>query len=568
MHENLQEFLKFLFLKKEIKTVNRYVSTSLEISKITSKESKLPFGGRALFFKNVKDSLYPVVTNVFGSTRRMAYALGVESLNHVFQLVDGYIEKTDAGTYQDALEILSAIIKKADYAPELVKNNTPLCQEIIHTGDDVNLYNIPTLFNLPGDGGDLITLPVVFTKDPDTGVRNTGIYRMQVYNKNTTGMHWYNHNNGSHLYSKYGEKKRKMPVACVLGADSATIFAAMCPLPKGVDELLLSGFLRKKSVPLTKCITIDMEVPSEAEFVLEGYVVYGELKKEGPFGNHTGYYGQCEPYPVFHVTAQTHRKIPVYQATVVGCPPMEDCYMAKAMEKIICPAIKASIPGFCNIRSPFEGIFHNISYISIDKSESNLGKIIKSFFNLKHVQHSRGIVLVDKYTDIENDHEIVESMLMNFDFNKDILSYFVKSSSRNVTVLDFTKKKRGFLKKLTDNADFLNTGEALPRYLKKAKQLFEKSCNKKYINKVLSVFEAEQTKYQSNKLADLLLSHNNFKAFNIIIIFDNNIDSTDSSLLLWKFFNNVSFGNDLIIKNSRMVIDARAGEKYKKACNF
>ncbi len=563
MYENLQEFLDFLFLKKEIKVVNRRVSTRLEISKITSKESKRPFGGKALFFKNVKDSFYPVITNVFGSSRRMAYALGMKSLNHISQLLEKHIKQIDIKTNQDALELLSAIIKKTDYAPQLIKKNVPICQEVINTGDNVNLYDIPTLFNLKKDGGNLITLPVVFTKDPDTGARNTGIYRMQIYDKKTTGMHWYNHNNGSHLYSKYGAKKKKMPVACVLGADPATIFAAMCPLPEGVDELLLSGFIRKKPVPLTKCITIDMEVPSDAEFVLEGYINYGDLKKEGPFGNHTGYYGPCEPYPVFHVTAQTHRKNPVYQATIVGRPPMEDCYMAKAMEKLLYPVVKASIPGFYNIRSPFEGIFHNISYISVDKTTANPKKIISNYFKLKHIRQSRGIILLDKNTDIDNDNEIVESMLQNFDFNKDILSFFVESVNRNIVALDFTKKKSLPAQNSISPARFFNTSETLPKYLKKANQLFETGYNKKHINHVLSVFEADYTNYQTDKIADLLLFHDNFKTFNIIIIFDNNIDSNDHYLLLWKFFNNLSFGQDIIIKNSRMVIDVRAAKKNR-----
>ncbi len=303
----------------------------------------------------------------------------------------------------------------------MFKGKTPPCQEIILTGDQVDLTKLPVLHCWLKDAGSFITLPLVFTKSPVTGKRNIGMYRMQIFDRNTTGMHWHIHKDGSHYYNEYCRAGKRMPVAVAIGADPATIYAATAPMPRGVDETMLAGFLRKKPVTLARCISIDMEVPAEAEFVLEGYVDPGEMRREGPFGDHTGYYSLADDYPVFHVTAITHRKDAIYNATLVGRPPMEDCYLAKATERIFLPMLQTVFPEIKDYWFPWEGVFHNIVIVSIDKEyQGHAQKIMSGLWGQGQMSFCKAIVVVDKDVNPQNPEEVIKALISRFDITSDI----------------------------------------------------------------------------------------------------------------------------------------------------
>lgn len=282
---------------------------------------------------------------------------------------------------------------------------------------------LPLIQCWPKDGGKFITFPLVITKDPETNQRNLGLYRMHVYDDRTTGMHWQIHKDGAGHFRKLAKgSKGRLPVACVIGADPATMFAAACPLPSGMDELMLAGFLRKKSVELVKCKTIDLEVPAEAEIVLEGYVEEGEMRLEGPFGDHTGFYSRAKDFPVFHITCMTHRKDPVYVTTVVGRSPMEDCYMGKAIERIFLPMIQKQFPEIADIHLPWEGSFHNCLIVSIRKSYPEQGKkIIHGIWGLGQMMFSKMILVLDHDTNIQDLKEVSWRVLNNMDPKRDIV---------------------------------------------------------------------------------------------------------------------------------------------------
>ncbi|HDL08572.1 MAG TPA: UbiD family decarboxylase, partial [Desulfobacteraceae bacterium] len=290
MYKNLKIFLKKLHQAKEIKYIKDQVSPYLDISRITDKESKFPGGGKALFFEDVKGSSFPVVTNMFGSMRRICMALGVDNLDRLGERIREYIDFNPPRNLKEALNVIPMALNLAKFFPRPYRFKFPPCQEVVYKNDAVDLSIIPVLHCWPKDAGPFITLPIIFTKSLATGKRNAGMYRMQVFDKNSTGMHWHIHKDGSHHYNEYLKAGKKMPVAVAIGADPAVVYSATAPLPRGIDEMILAGFIRKKPVKMAKCISVEMEVPAEAEFVLEGYVEPGELRPEGPFGDHTGYY--------------------------------------------------------------------------------------------------------------------------------------------------------------------------------------------------------------------------------------------------------------------------------------
>jgi 4-hydroxy-3-polyprenylbenzoate decarboxylase len=365
-YNNLREFIDFLESKGELKRIRTEVSPYLEISKFTDQESKSPNGGKALLFEKVKGSSFPVVTNAFGSTHRICRALGVERLDQLGERVQEILDLTPPRNIRQFIDILYSAFNMTRFIPRKYNKPTPPCQEVVYTENDVDLSMLPVLHCWPKDGGPFLTLPLVFTRSLSTGKRNVGMYRMQIFDRNTTGMHWHIHKDGSHYYNEYCKAGKRMPVAVAIGADPATTYAATAPLPRGVDEMILAGFIRQRPVNLAKCLTVDLQVPAEAEFVLEGYVDPGETRLEGPFGDHTGYYSLVDQYPVFHVTALTHRKKAIYSATLVGRPPMEDCYLAKATERLFLPLLKSVFPEIKDYWFPWEGVFHNIVIVSIE----------------------------------------------------------------------------------------------------------------------------------------------------------------------------------------------------------
>jgi len=417
-YNDLRDFIKVLEAKGLIHRVKVEVDPVLEIAEITDRMCKSPDGGKALFFEKVKGSQIPVVTNIFGSFERMCLALEIESLDDIGKRIEKLLNQTPPKTFKEKIKAVFELIEVSKYLPKKV-NKAP-CQEIINHEPD--LSKLPILKTWPLDGGRFITFPMVFTRDPDTGKQNCGMYRMHVYGEKTTGMHWHIHKDGATHYRKYKELGKRMPVAVAIGGDPAVIYSSTAPLPYGVDEMVFAGFLRRRPVEMVKCITSDIEVPANAEIVLEGYVEPEELRDEGPFGDHTGFYSPVDKFPVFHITCITHRKNPIYPATVVGKPPMEDCYMGKATERIFLPLLRMQFPEIVDMNLPMEGVFHNAAIISIKKQYPGHGKkIIHGLWGMGQMSFSKLIIVVDDDVDVQDLSTTAWKVLNNVDWRRDII---------------------------------------------------------------------------------------------------------------------------------------------------
>lgn len=415
-YESLQHFVKFLEEKGELKRISTPVDSELEITEITDRVTKAE--GPALLFENVKGSNIPLLINTYGSYKRMSLALGVEDLEEVAQEIGSLMITAAPEGLMEKAKLAGKFAKLALYTPKKVK--TGPCKEVIEKEPD--LFKFPILKCWPEDGGKYITFPLVLTKDPEDGSRNVGLYRMQVYDKQTTGMHWQVHKTGAKHYRKYEELGKRMEVAVVIGADPALPYAASAPLPDKIDEFLLAGFLRKKSVELVRCETIDMEVPANAEIVIEGYVDPKERRREGPFGDHTGYYSLADDYPVFHVTCITHRKNPLYLTTVVGPPPQEDKYLGLATVRLFLPMLKMTFPEIVDMNLPCEGIFHNLVLVSIKKQfPFHAKRLMNSLWGMGQMMFSKIIVVVDDDVDVQNAADVVWRATNNIDPQRDIL---------------------------------------------------------------------------------------------------------------------------------------------------
>src|SRR5467141_3505748 len=371
-YRSFREFLSALEKEGELKRVAIPVDTDLLIAEWADREMKSPGGGKALLFEQPivdgKKSEFPVAINTMGSRRRMALALQVPDIGDLAQEVQLILKAKPPTDLREGWSLLKQGIHLLHARPRSVREAP--CQEIVHkigNGDTFSLRDLPILKCWPKDGGRFITLATVHTRDPEPGIRNVGIYRMQIYDERTTGMHWQLHKVGARHGKRYYERGERMPVAVCLGGDPAYTFAATAPLPDGLDEILFAGFLRRKSIEMVKCKTIDLEVPADVDFVLEGHVQPGEMRPEGPFGDHTGYYTAVEHYPVFHLTAITHRKDAVYPTTIVGIRPMEDFYIGDAVVRIFLPVFKMNFPELVDMTLPAEGVFHNLVFVSIRK---------------------------------------------------------------------------------------------------------------------------------------------------------------------------------------------------------
>jgi 4-hydroxy-3-polyprenylbenzoate decarboxylase len=399
MFNDLSEFIAALDQERELARITDPVSPDLEICAVTDRVSKSPGGGPGLLFERPTGFDIPVALNLFGSMKRMCMALGVRTLNDLAHEIETLTTPKIPEGIIDALKMLPTVNRLRDLMPKTVADGP--CQEVVRR--DGSLEELPILKCWPEDGGRYITLPLVFTKDPETGVRNIGTYRMQVYDARSTGMHWQRHKGGAQHYRVAERLNRRMPVAVALGPDPALAYAATAPMPEGLDELMLAGFLRRDRVELVKCVTIDLEVPANAQIILEGYVDPGERRREGPFGDHTGFYSLADDFPVFHLTCITMRKKPTYLTTVVGIPPQEDVYLGKASERIFLPMIRKTIPEIVDMHFPPEGIFHNIVLISIDKRyPGHARKIMNACWGLGQLMFSKTVIVFDKDVDVQN----------------------------------------------------------------------------------------------------------------------------------------------------------------------
>lgn len=414
--ESLRDFISFLEEKGELVRVKAPVSTDLEITNITDRVCKK--GGPALFFENVRNSEIPVVTNIFGSYQRMAWALGRKSFSELEKIIPEFLPKMPK-SFREELRLPLKLLQLKKLKPQVVKKAP--CQEVVLKGDEVDLIRFPILKCWPKDGGRFITLPLVITRDPESGRQNMGMYRMQIFDKKTTGMHWQIHHDGAQNFRKSPPDK-PFPVVVAIGGDPTTIYSATAPLPHDFDELIFASFLRKEPVKVVKAITSDLLLPSQAEIVLEGYVIHGEERLEGPFGDHTGYYTPPAMYPVFHVEVITMREKPIYPATIVGKPPMEDCYMGKATERIFLTLIKSVLPEVDDIDLPFEGVFHNCVIVSIKKSfPKHAHKVMNALWSMGQMMFSKFIAVVDEDVNVHDYSEVAWKVFNNVDPKRDIL---------------------------------------------------------------------------------------------------------------------------------------------------
>lgn len=416
-YHDLRSFLDLLRKNGEVHEINAAVDPDLEITEIYDRVIQKQ--GPALLFNQVNGSAIPHLINIFGSTKRMNLILGVNNIEEVPGRIAQFLETKPPQNILEKIQMLPKLAQLDALHPKIVSSGS--CQEVV-LKDGPMLDLLPIHKCWPDDGGRFITFPLVITKDPETGKRNVGLYRMHVYDNQTTGMHWQIHKDGAEHFRRLKQKGARLPVAVCLGADPLHLFAAACPLPYGIDEFMLSGFLRGEAVKLVKCKTIDLEVPVNAEIVLEGYVEQGEMRLEGPFGDHTGFYSRAKDFPVFHIQTMTHRKNPIYLSTVVGRPPQEDCYMGKAIERIFLPIIKKQIPEIVDMNLPWEGCFHNCVIVSIRKSFPHQAKkVMSAIWGLGQMTFSKSILVFDEACNVQDLKEVAWRAFNNVDPKRDML---------------------------------------------------------------------------------------------------------------------------------------------------
>ena len=418
--KDLREFIALLESKGDLRRIAAPVTWDLEITQICDRVVKS--GGPALLFEKVEGSNIPVLINMYGTEQRMAWALGVERLDDLTERVKellGLVQGPPQGI-MEKVRTLGQLMKMASFQPKMVRNAP--CQEVVIEEPDVDLNRFPILKCWPEDAGRYITLPLVITRDPRTGTRNVGTYRLQVFDGRNCGMHWQTHKVGTHHYRVGREEGRqRLEVAVALGGDPATIWTGSAPLPPDMDEIMVAGFIRGEGVEMVKARTVDLEVPAQAEIVLEGYVVIGEERLEGPFGDHTGYYSMADNYPVFHVTCITHRRDPVYPTIIVGRPPMEDYFMGKVTERVFLPIIQMVLPEVVDINMPPEGVFHNLVIVSVKKEyPGQARKVVHGLWGLGLMTLAKTIIAVDHFVNVHDLSEVAWRVTNNLDPQRDI----------------------------------------------------------------------------------------------------------------------------------------------------
>lgn len=461
-YKNQQQFIRVLEEAGELVRIKTYVDPKLEIAEITDRVSKSGNGGMALLFEDTGYD-FPVLMNAYGSEKRMCLALGVKTLNDVAAEIENLfkmLSKPKEGIL-DKLSMLPKLVQFAGWMPKVRKGRGE-CQEVVMTDPDIT--KLPVITCWPKDGGPFVTLPVIHTREPHTGIRNVGMYRMQVFGKTLTGMHWHKHKVSARHFNEYKKLGRRMPVAVALGGDPVYAYSATAPLPENVDEYMLAGFLRKKKVELVKCITQpEIEVPADADFIIEGYVEPSEeLIWEGPFGDHTGYYSLPDWYPRFHITAITHRRDAVYPATIVGIPPQEDAWLGKATERIFLAPIKMTlVPEIMDMDMPVEGVFHNLVISQINKEYAGQGqKVMNAMWGAGQMMFNKILVLADAGVKIQDYGALARYVFSHLNPATDI--YF---SQGPMDVLDHSCSKMGFGGKMCIDGTAKTEEEISSQYL-------------------------------------------------------------------------------------------------------
>jgi len=426
---DLRGYLDLLRKADELVEISAPVCVHLEITEIADRVSKMPENkNKALLFTNVQGPNgeqyeMPLLINAMGSHKRMMMALGVEHYEEIQKRIEFFIKPEIPSNLWEKIQMLPKLAELNKFLPREHKGTAP-CQEVVITDPSQPMLDkVPVITCWPQDGGPFMTYPCIFLKDPMTGERNVGMYRMQKYDNTTTGMHWHKHHDGNRIYENARRMgKDRVEVAAAFGCAPHVIYSATAPLPPGIDEMILAGFLHSDPIKMVQCKTIDNQVPANAELVVEGYVLLDELRWEGPFGDHTGYYSLADNFPVLHVTAITHRKNPIYQTTIVGKPPQEDCYLGKATERIFLPLLKLFISEIVDMNLPWEGVFHNCVILSIDKRyPGHAKKVMSSVWGFGQMMFSKYVIVVDKHVNVHDLSQVAWHVFNNTDPQRDMM---------------------------------------------------------------------------------------------------------------------------------------------------
>ena len=547
-----QHFIDALEKAGELVRIKTYVNPKLEIAEITDRVSKSGNGGKAILFENTGYD-FPVLMNAYGSEKRMCLALGVNSLDDTAREIEDLFKllASPKEGILDKLKLLPKLGQFASWMPK-VKSGRGECQEVVMTEPDIT--KLPVITCWPKDGGPFVTLPIIHTKDPNTNSRNVGMYRMQVFGPTLTGMHWHKHKVSAKHFAEYKKLNKRMPVAVALGGDPVYAYSATAPLPENVDEYMLAGFLRKKKVELVKCISQpDVEVPADADFIIEGYVdPNDELIWEGPFGDHTGYYSLPDWYPKFHITAITHKKNAVYPATIVGIPPQEDAWLGKATERIFLAPIKMTmVPEIVDMDMPVEGVFHNLVITKIKKEYAGQGqKVMNAMWGAGQMMFNKVLVLADEGVVIQQYEELAKYVFKNLNPATDI--YF---STGPMDVLDHSCSKLGFGGKMCIDGTAKQEEERDDNYLSVpnnyhltiAAVLTEKFPEVKIINdsllkKDIACIVVSVQKNRVGHIKELheqICSLKEVEGIKMILYVEHTVDANDLTTALWRFCNNL-----------------------------
>jgi 4-hydroxy-3-polyprenylbenzoate decarboxylase len=471
-YPDLQSFIAALEDAGQLRRVAAEVDPVLEITEIADRVSKSPaagndpppatdpvhggWGGHGLLFEHVKGSDLPLAINLYGSYARMRMALGCESFENLADRVKQLIKPEVPGTLVAKLKKLPDLAKLAGYGPKSVRRG--ICQQVVRT-DDASLLDLPIMQCWPDDGGRYITFAGVYSLDPDTGVKNVGMYRIQLFEPKIAAVHWHMHHDGAAHYRKYASRGQPMPLAIVFGGESVLPYAATCPLPRDVSELLFAGFLNGGGIELVKCVTVDLEVPANAELVIEGLVDPKETLLEGPFGDHTGFYSLADYYPKFSVTAITHRRDPVYPSTIVGKPPQEDYYLGKVTERVFLPLLQMLVPDVIDYSLPMYGAFHNCAFVKIRKEyPMQARKVMSAIWGAGQMMFTKLIIVVDEHVNVHNEHDVLFHVGANWDPHRDTVTV-----EGPVDILDHASPSYGAGAKMGIDATRKIPGEGLIR---------------------------------------------------------------------------------------------------------
>lgn len=565
-YKNLEEFIAVLEKNNELVRIKEYVDPHLEIAEVTDRISKSKDGGKALLFENTGYN-FPVLMNAYGSEKRMCLALGVNHLNDTAKEIESlfHLLSSPKESIIDKLKLLPKLGQFASWMPKVMSGRGE-CQQVVMKDPDIT--KLPVITCWPKDGGPFVTLPVIHTKDPNTNSRNVGMYRLQIFGSTLTGMHWHKHKVSAKHFNEYKKLKMRMPVAVALGGDPVYAYSATAPLPENVDEYMLAGFLRKKKVELVKCISQpEIEVPADADFIIEGYVdPNDELIWEGPFGDHTGYYSLPDWYPRFHITAITHKKNPVYPATIVGIPPQEDAWLGKATERIFLAPIKMTlVPEIVDMEMPVEGVFHNLVIAKIQKDYAGQAqKVMNAMWGAGQMMFNKILVVTASQNingnifNLSDYQSLAKDVFKNLNPSTDI--YF---SQGPMDVLDHSCSKMGFGGKMCIDGTFKYDEERdeyfsdmLPRYAGNSsdelKNIFPeiKAINSSLLEKeipCLIVAVEKNKKEHLKKLHEAICELKIIEGIKMILYVEHSVDPNDLPVALWRFCNNLDPRRDHFI---------------------